>query len=55
MIFNRVENIVAKGETAHFEQFLFLPQYFSKVDCCRGVKKRLYDGIGYSIISIDFI
>ena len=26
----KVENIVANGEIAHFEQFLILPQYFQK-------------------------
>ena len=25
---NNVENIVAKGEIAHYEQFILLPQYF---------------------------
>ena len=29
-IFNRVENIVEKGEIAHYEQFLLLPQCFQK-------------------------
>ena len=29
---NRVENIMAKGEIAHYEQFLLLPQhYFQKL------------------------
>ena len=27
---NKVENIVAKGETAHYEQFLLWPQCFQK-------------------------
>ena len=29
-ITDKVENIVAKGEVAHDEQFLLLPQYFQK-------------------------
>ena len=35
-----VENIVAKGEIARFEQFLFLSLCFQKAVCCRGVRKR---------------
>ena len=34
---NRVENLVAKGETAHYEhkeQFLLFTTMFSKVVCC---------------------
>ena len=38
------ENIVVKGEIARFEQFLLLSLYFQKAVCCRGVRKRLYDG-----------
>ena len=40
----KVENIVAKGEIARFEQFLLLSLCFQK---CRGVRKRLYEGKGY--------
>ena len=29
-LLNKVENNVAKGEIAHFEQFLLLPQCFKK-------------------------
>ena len=29
-----VENIVGKGEIAHYEQFLLFPQLFSKAVCC---------------------
>ena len=42
----KVEDIVAKGEIARFEQFLLLSLCFQKVVCCRGVKKRLYEGKG---------
>ena len=28
---DRVENIVGKGETAHYEQFLLFPQLFQKL------------------------
>ena len=37
----KVENIVAKGEIACFEQFLLLSLCFQKAVCCRDVKKRL--------------
>ena len=40
----KVENIVAKGEIARFEQFLLLSLCFQKAVCCRGVRKRLYEG-----------
>ena len=30
LLLNEVENIVAKGETAHSKQFLLLPQCFQK-------------------------
>ena len=39
----KVENIVAKGEIACFEQFLLLSLCFQKAVCCRGVRKRLYE------------
>ena len=39
---------MANREIAHYEQFLLLPQCFSKVACCRDVKKRLYEGKGKS-------
>ena len=42
----KVENIVAKGEIARFVQFLLLSLCFYKVVCCRGVRKRLYEGKG---------
>ena len=42
----KVENIVAKGEIACFEQFLLLSLCFQKAVCCRGVRKRLYEGKG---------
>ena len=42
----KVENIVAKGEIARFEQFLLLSLCFQKAVCCRGVRKRLYEGKG---------
>ena len=31
LLLNRVENIVAKGEIARFEQFLLLPKCFQKL------------------------
>ena len=40
----KVENIVAKGEIARFEQFLLLSQCFQKA--VRGVRKCLYEGKG---------
>ena len=36
--------LVAKGEIACFEQFLLLALCFQKAVCCRGVRKRLYEG-----------
>ena len=30
-LLNRVDNIVAKGEISHVEQFLLLPQCFQKL------------------------
>ena len=40
----KVENIVAKGEIACFEQFLLLSLCFQKAFCCRGVRKHLNEG-----------
>ena len=40
------ENIIAKEEIAHFEQFLLLSLCFQIAVCCRGVRKRLYEGKG---------
>ena len=37
LLVNRVENIVTKGEIAHHEQFLLLPQCFLKTLCCSDV------------------
>ena len=42
----KVENIVAKGEIARFEQFLLLLLCFQKQVCRGGVRKRLYEGKG---------
>ena len=42
----KLENIVAKGEIARFEKFLLLSLCFQKAVCCRGVRKRLYEGKG---------
>ena len=36
----KVENIVAKGEIARFEQFLLLSLCFQKAVCCKGFRKR---------------
>ena len=41
-----MENIVAKGEIACFEQFLLLALCFPKAVCCRGVRKPLYEEKG---------
>ena len=43
----KVENIVAKGEIARFEQFLLFSLCFQNAVCCRGVRKRLFEGKGY--------
>ena len=45
----KVENIVAKGEIARFGQFLLLSLCFQKAVCCRGVRKRLYEGKTYCL------
>ena len=46
-LLNKIENIVAKGEIAHLEQFLLLLQGFQKSSvACRGVRKCLYVGKG---------
>ena len=45
-LWQKVENIVAKGEIARFVQFLLLSLCFQKGVCCRGVRKRLYEGKG---------
>ena len=42
----KVENIMARGEIAHFEQFLLLSQCFQKAVGCKGVRKCLYEGNG---------
>ena len=42
----KVENIVTKREIARFVQFLLLLLCFQKAVCCRGVRKRLYEGKG---------
>ena len=34
----KVENIVAKGEIARFEQFILLSPCFQKAVCCRGAE-----------------
>ena len=38
----KVENIVAKGEIARFEQFLLMSLSFQKAVCCRGGRKLLH-------------
>ena len=43
----KVEDIVEKEEIACFEQFLLLSLCFQKAVCCRGVRKRLYEGKGH--------
>ena len=42
----KVENIVTKGEIARYVQFLLLLLSFQKAVCCRGIRKRLYEGKG---------
>ena len=39
---------MANGEIARFEQFLLMSLCFLKAVCCRGVRKRLYEGKGYN-------
>ena len=39
--------MVTEGEIARFEQFLLLLPCFQKAVCCRGVRKRLYEGKGW--------
>ena len=46
-LLNKVEIIVVKGDIAHYEQFLLLPQCILKVICCIGVGKRLFEENGY--------
>ena len=45
----KVENIMAKGEIARFEQLLLLSLCFQKDVCCRGFRKCLYEGKGLLI------
>ena len=37
-VFNRVENIVGKGENAGYKHFLLFPQCFQKADLLRVLK-----------------
>ena len=39
-VFERVENIVGKGENAGFQHFLLFPQFFPKAFFVRVVKSR---------------
>ena len=48
-LWQKVENIVAKGEIARFVQFLLLSLCFQKAVCCRGVRRHLYEGKGWSV------
>ena len=43
---NRVRNMLTQEEIARFKQFLLLSTCFKKAVCCRGIKKRLYEGKG---------
>ena len=45
-----MENIVAKGEIACFEQFHLLSLCFQKAVCCRGVRKHLYQVKGKALL-----
>ena len=49
-LWQKVENIVAKGEIARFVQFLLLSLCFQKSVYFRGVRKRLYEGKGFKYI-----
>ena len=40
---------MARGEIARFDQFLLSSICFQKAVCCRGVRKRLYEGKGYQL------
>ena len=37
LLLNRIENIVAKGEIAHHEQFLLLPQHFQNLSAANAL------------------
>ena len=39
---------MAKGEIAHFVQFLLVSLCFQKAVCCRGIRKRLYERKGFT-------
>ena len=45
-LWQKVENMLANGEIARSVQFLLLSLCFQKAVCCRGVRKRLYEGKG---------
>ena len=40
LVSDREENIVGKGETAGYQQFLLFPTMFSKAFSCKAVKTR---------------
>ena len=44
-ILNKDENIVAKGEIAYFEKFLFLPKCFQRLSAA-AARKGFYEGNG---------
>ena len=48
-LWQKVENIVAKGQIARFVQFPLLSLCFQKAVCCRGVRKRLFEGKGLKL------
>ena len=45
---------MAKEEIARFDQLLLLSLCFQKAVCCRGVRKRLYEGRVYSLPMITY-
>ena len=47
-LLKKVENIVANGVIACFEQLLLLPQCFQKSSALEGIRKRLYVGKWFS-------
>ena len=46
-----VENIVGKGEIAHYEQFLLFPQCFQKLSVVDGIKMSIFEVKGYQKVS----
>ena len=49
---NKVENIVAKGETACYEQFLLLPQCFQKSSAAEASESVSVCGNGLTLVTL---